>query len=83
MKVLGFIISIAGALWGVLAWLDYLLSVMGTHEASAMQISQVANQATVHLLAGIGLIVLGGLLVCAGYFGDVRDLQKKAAGPSK
>jgi hypothetical protein len=78
-KVLGGIAIGLGALLCAIGWIGYQMNMSSAVGASAIQISQLANQATVDLLGGIGLILFGAATEVTAYLGEIRDNQKKTA----
>jgi hypothetical protein len=80
-KVAGAIATLGGVLLCSYGFLNYYLGMSSATGASAIQISQLANQATVDVLGGIGLLVFGAGLEVAAYLAEIRDNQKKAPPP--
>ncbi len=76
-KVVGVLAIIAGAIFCALGWGSYQLNMAGAIGPSAIQVSQLANQATVTILGGIGLMVFGMSLSVIELLSEIRDNTKQ------
>lgn len=82
MKVIGIIALLLGSLLATFGWLDYMFSSFGAIGASAIQISQLANQAMVNILGGIGLILFGGVLIVMALLSEIKNQLAQNLPPS-
>jgi len=78
MKIIGVLAILAGAMLATYSWGNYQLTMASfagslLDQPSAIQISQLANQATVNILGGIGLILFGLALAAIGLLSEIRD----------
>lgn len=73
MKYIGWIATVLGVVLCSFGQINFIGTQLMVFGASAIQLSQLANESAVHLLAGIGLIVFGLGLVVVDRLGDIEN----------
>lgn len=73
LRIIGLLALLVGGGISALAWGTYQFNVISAGLASAVQMSQLANQASVDILGGIGLMIFGLTLLVIALLGEIKD----------